>query len=75
MRVDVLTRLIAVVKELGRGWQTCNSYDFIPAATKEQTASRTKWGKLLEPEAIPAGARALPVPAPQLRPVISPDFW
>lgn len=75
VRADVVTNLIAVYKGLGGGWQPGNYGDFIPHATKEQMASRTKWGKLLEPQAIPAGARELAVPAPQLRPVISPDLW
>jgi hypothetical protein len=75
VRADVVTNLIAVYKGLGGGWQPGNYGDFVPPATKEQMASRTKWGKLLEPEAIPAGARELAVPAPQLRPVISPDLW
>lgn len=75
VRADVVTNLIAVYKGLGGGWQPANYGDFIPQATKEQMASRTKWGKLLEPESIPAGARELAVPAPKLRPVVSPDLW
>lgn len=75
VRADVVTNLIAVYKGLGGGWQPGNYGNFIPQATKEQMANRTKWGKLLEPQAIPAGARELAVPAPQLRPVISPDLW
>ncbi|HMB78136.1 MAG TPA: hypothetical protein VKN76_17215, partial [Kiloniellaceae bacterium] len=75
VRADVVTNLIAVYKGLGGGWQTSNSGDFVPPATREQMASRTKWGKLLEPGAIPAGARELQVPGPKLRPVISPDLW
>jgi NodT family efflux transporter outer membrane factor (OMF) lipoprotein len=75
VRADVVTNLIAVYKSLGGGWQPANQGDFIPQATKQQMASRTKWGKLLEPQAIPQGARDLAVPAPQLRPVISPELW
>jgi len=75
VRADVVTNLIAVYKGLGGGWQPANYGDFIPQATKEQMASRTKWGKLLEPEAIPAGARELAVPGPKQRQVVSPDLW
>jgi len=75
VRADVVTNLIAVYKGLGGGWQPWNYGDFIPQATKEQMAGRTKWGKLLDPEAIPAGARELAIPGGQLRPVINPDLW
>jgi NodT family efflux transporter outer membrane factor (OMF) lipoprotein len=75
VRADVVTNLIALYKGLGGGWQSGNYGNFVSQATKEQMADRTKWGKLLEPEAIPAGARELVVPGAQLRPVISPDLW
>ena len=75
VRADVVTNLIAVYKGLGGGWQPANFGDFIPQATREQMANRTKWGKVLEPAAIPAGARELALPTPKLRPVISPDLW
>jgi NodT family efflux transporter outer membrane factor (OMF) lipoprotein len=75
VRADVVTNLVAVYKGLGGGWQPANSGPFIPESTREEMASRTKWGKLLDPAAIPAGARDLAPPTPRLRPVLSADLW
>lgn len=75
VRADVVTNLIAVYKGLGGGWEPANNGSFIPQATREQMAERTKWGKLLEPESIPRGARELTPLTPRFRPVLSADIW
>ena len=75
VRADVVTNLIAVYKGLGGGWQPLKNGSYVAQATRDQMAERTKWGKLLEPEAIPQGARDLVPPTAKLRPVLSPDLW
>lgn len=62
VRADVVTNLIAVYKGLGGGWQPANERPFVPQATKDQMASRTNWGKLLDEDAITPDERALLVP-------------
>jgi len=49
---DVATSLISMYKALGGGWQIRVGNDFIPAATKEEMAKRTNWGKLFQPEKL-----------------------
>jgi NodT family efflux transporter outer membrane factor (OMF) lipoprotein len=75
VRADVVTNLVAIYKGLGGGWQPANSGPFIPEATREEMANRTKWGRLLGPAAIPQGARDLAPPTPRFRPVLSADLW
>ena len=59
VRAQVLTNLIAVYKGLGGGWEPANVGPFISEENREQMAKRTKWGRLLEPEAIAPDLRAL----------------
>jgi outer membrane protein TolC len=69
VRADVVTNLIAVYKGLGGGWQPANERPFLAQATKDQMASRTNWGKLLDEDAITPGQRALlPPPSPRENP-------
>jgi NodT family efflux transporter outer membrane factor (OMF) lipoprotein len=58
-RAEVVLNLVALYKGLGGGWQPANFGSFISASNKEQMATRTKWGRLLDDDAIPPEQRAL----------------
>lgn len=76
-RAAVVTNLVAVYKGLGGGWQPANERPFLPQATKNQMASRTNWGGLLDEDAITPDQRALAdPPSPRVRPqqVQQPDW-
>ncbi len=69
VRADVVTNLIAVYKALGGGWQPANSGPFLSKANRDEMAARTKWGKVIDPEAITPAERALIPPMPSIRPL------
>ncbi len=64
VRASVVTNLIAIYKALGGGWEPGNSGPFLSNANRQEMASRTKWGKVLDEEAITPAERALMAPAP-----------
>ncbi len=69
VRAGVLTNLIAIYKGLGGGWQPANAGPFISQANREEMANRTKWGRLLDPEAITPVERLLRPTLPTVDPV------
>ena len=64
VRASVVTNLIAIYKALGGGWEPGNPGRSCRKPTSEEMASRTKWGKLLDADAISPSDRALLAPAP-----------
>ena len=69
VRAEVLTNLIAVYKGLGGGWEPANAGPFISDANREEMAKRTKWGRLLDPDAITPTERLLRPTLPTVDPV------
>ncbi|HKD66398.1 MAG TPA: efflux transporter outer membrane subunit [Candidatus Binataceae bacterium] len=66
--------LIAAYRALGGGWQIREGQDFVPAATREEMAERTNWGRLLSPELLQPKASGLPSPKDQ-GPLVRPPEW
>ena len=77
VRADVVINLISLYKGLGGGWQPANERPFIPQSTKDQMASRTNWGRLLDEDQITPDERALENPPdPRLNPLrLRPPLW
>jgi NodT family efflux transporter outer membrane factor (OMF) lipoprotein len=72
-RADVVLNLVALYKGLGGGWQPANFGSFVSQSNKQQMRDRTKWGRLLDDDAIPPQQRALlltypPTPHPLHQP-------
>lgn len=74
LRGQIVKDLIALYKALGGGWQIRMGRDFIPAATRNAMSERTNWGKILQPEALPADAETLEPPASPPPPLWHPDW-
>jgi outer membrane protein TolC len=58
-RAEVVLNLVALYKGLGGGWQPANFGSFVSSANKQQMRDRTKWGRVLDDDAIPPEQRAL----------------
>jgi len=67
-RASVVTNLIAIYKALGGGWEPGTNGPFLSAANRAEMESRTKWGQLLDPNAITPAERSLMPPTPSPRP-------
>jgi outer membrane protein TolC len=66
--------LINAYRAMGGGWQIREGNDFVPAATRDEMAQRTNWGRLLTPDLLQPKAPDLPSPkdtGPLIRP---PEF-
>ena len=66
--------LINAYRAMGGGWQIREGNDFVPAATRDEMAQRTNWGRLLTPDLLQPKAPDLPSPkdtGPLVRP---PEF-
>jgi NodT family efflux transporter outer membrane factor (OMF) lipoprotein len=54
--------LVEVYRAMGGGWEIRDGRDLVPAATRQEMAGRTNWGRLLTPELMQLGDTALPSP-------------
>ncbi|MBM4285439.1 MAG: efflux transporter outer membrane subunit [Deltaproteobacteria bacterium] len=66
---DISRSLVGVYRALGGGWQLREGRDFVSPSVKAEMARRTRWGRLLSPEAYP------PAETEQPGPSVRPPDW
>ena len=57
---DISSNLVGVYRAMGGGWQVREGQDVVPPEVKAEMATRTNWGNLLTPVALPPQPLELP---------------